>query len=336
MQFDRPEYIHLVWVFVVLWFFVTVWQKTRRSTQENILGKTASQFFYKNLSRGRVAVKWFLLCAAWVLLVLASMGPRMGLKKEEVKQRGLDLMICIDVSRSMMAEDVPPNRLTRTKLDVKDMVSVLKSDRVGLIAFAGAAVATCPLTNDLKYFNETLTALSTKSAPRGGTFIGDAIRKALKSFGKSEGRSKVVFVITDGEDQDSFPLEAAKEAANQKVKIFTVGIGGADRGSPIPIVENGIKKYLKYQGETVLTRMNGEVLKKIAILTEGVYVPAGTSLLKLDEIYEKYIIPLDRVEGQNKQISYLEHQFQCFVLVALCLSVLEMFLSTRRRLQVEV
>lgn len=333
MEFDRPEYIHMIWVFVLLWVIVYVISRSVRQSKKNILGLKASKLFFKNYSRSRQTIKTLMLFLAWCLLVIAAMGPRWGLKEETVKQRGLDMMICVDVSRSMLAEDVPPNRLERIKLDVKDMTAVLQTDRVGLIAFAGAAVSECPLTSDIAYFNETLMSLSPRSAPRGGTFIGDAVRKALKSFSKSEGRTKIIFVITDGEDQDSLPLEAAQEAANRNVKIFTVGIGDEVKGTPIPIVEDDVKRYLKHQGETVLSRMDGEMLKKMAEITEGVYVPAGTSLLNLDEIYKKYIVPLDRKGEDERQVSFLEPQFQWFVFLALVILIAEILLSTRRSVE---
>jgi len=331
MQFDHPEYVHLIWVFILMWLFVFFMQRIKKNKNTETLGRLASTHFYKNYSRSKVVYKFVLKCLAWVFLILAAMGPRWGLKMEEVrKQKGLDIMICADVSRSMLAEDVPPNRLERIKLDIQDMISVLQSDRVGLIAFAGAAVAVCPLTQDLNYFNDSLKSLSSRSAPRGGTFVGDAIRKALKSFDKSEGRTKIIFVITDGEDQDSLPLEAARDAASKEVKIFTVGMGDPDIGTPIPIMENGVKKYLQHEGKTVMSRMNGVDLKKIAEITQGAYIPAGTSLLKLDEIYKKYMLPLERKEENKDKVSLLKPRFQWFIMGAIVLLIMDILMGTKK------
>ena len=179
----------------------------------------------------RFWVKLLLRETAIVAGLVALAGPRFGTQYEEVIPRGSDLYVLIDVSRSMLAEDVPPSRLGRAKADVAALVNRLDGERVGLIAFAGQAVVKCPLTVDYDAFRRSLDELDPKSAPRGGTAIGDAIRKALEVFKPRSERDQAILLITDGDDQQSYPLEAAAVAAERHVTIFTVGLGDADHGA---------------------------------------------------------------------------------------------------------
>ena len=185
-------------------------------------------------SRARFWVKLLLRETALVTGLVALAGPRFGTQYEEVIPRGSDLYVLIDVSRSMLAEDVPPSRLGRAKADVAALVNRLEGERVGLIAFAGQAVVKCPLTVDYDAFRRSLDELDPASAPRGGTAIGDAIRKALEVFQARADRDQAILLITDGDDQQSYPLEAAAVAAERHVTIFTVGLGDADHGARIP------------------------------------------------------------------------------------------------------
>ena len=166
--------------------------------------------------------------------LVALAEPQFGTQYEDVVPRGSDLYVLIDVSRSMLAEDVPPSRLGRAKADVAALVNRLEGERIGLIAFAGQAVVKCPLTVDYDAFRRSLDELDPGSAPRGGTAIGDAIRKALEVFHARADRDQAILLITDGDDQQSYPLEAAAIAAERHVTIFTVGLGDADHGAAHP------------------------------------------------------------------------------------------------------
>ena len=211
--------------------------------------------------------------------MIALGGPQFGTQYEEVVPRGSDLYVLIDVSRSMLAEDVPPSRLGRAKADVAALVNRLEGERVGLIAFAGQAVVKCPLTVDYDTFRRSLDELDPDSAPRGGTAIGDAIRKALEVFHARTERDQAILLITDGDDQQSYPLEAAAIAAERHVTIFTVGLGDADSGRRIP-QKAASKSYVEYQGQQVWSKLDGALLKDIALKTSGVYVPVGNPRLR--------------------------------------------------------
>ena len=267
-------------------------------------------------SPARFWLKLLLREAALVASLVALAGPRFGTQTEEVIPRGSDLYVLIDVSRSMLAEDVPPSRLLRAKADVVALVNRLEGERVGLIAFAGQAVVKCPLTVDYDSFRRSLNELDPNSAPRGGTAIGDAIRKALEVFQARANRDQAILLITDGDDQQSYPLEAATVAAERHVTIFTVGLGDADHGARIPQGAES-KSFLEYQGQQVWSKLDGSLLKEIALKTSGVYVPAGTRTYDLGELYAKYLQGRRGSDEQSQKRIRRADQFQVFLALAL-------------------
>ena len=231
MEWQRPEFLYLILPLALAWFALAIYSRRRRRRAAHAF--VAQQMSSRILPADSPARFWMKLLiheAALVAGLVALAGPRFGMQYEEVIPRGSDLYVLIDVSRSMLAEDVPPSRLGRAKADVAALVNRLEGDRVGLIAFAGQAVVKCPLTVDYDAFRRALDELDTTSAPRGGTAIGDAIRKALEVFHPRAERDQAILLITDGDDQQSYPLEAAAVAAERHVTIFTVGLGDAERG----------------------------------------------------------------------------------------------------------
>ncbi len=198
----------------------------------------------------------------------------MGEIIEEVKVKGSDLYILIDVSRSMLCTDVPPNRLERAKADVSGLLNRLKGERVGLIAFAGRSAVKCPLTSDYPFFRAALNEIGPHSVERGGTAIGDAIRTALNVLPKSPDRDQAILLITDGDDQDSDPLHAAAAAAERNVVIFTVGLGDPNEGSKVPD-KAGDGKSLQYEGKDVVSKMDDKVLRDIALEAKGEVCPGA-------------------------------------------------------------
>ena len=233
----------------------------------------------------------------------------------------------------MLAEDIAPSRLERAKLDVLDLLPHLAGDRVGLIVFAGAAVAQVPLTTDQGFFRTVMDAVDVASAPRGGTLIGDAIRKALESWKQRRDRDQVIVLITDGEDHDSFPEEAAKQAAKLGVKIFTVGLGDSGEGTRIPIRgEDGGLRYVKDdQGREVWSRMDERLLKEIAFLTGGAYIPAKTRAYDLGEVYRDHLAGLTRGEIHTDKRKRYRERFQLFVCLGLGLLLLDVMIPSYSR-----
>ncbi len=260
----------------------------------------------------------------------ALAGPRFGMEYEQVVPRGSDLYVLIDVSRSMLADDVPPSRLGRAKADVLSLVNRLEGERIGLIAFAGQAVVKCPLTVDYDSFRRALEELDPDSAPRGGTAIGDAIRKAIEVFHAKSDRDQAVLLITDGDDQQSYPLEAAAIAAERHVTIFTLGLGDAERGARVPQKAN-TKTFLEYQGEQVWSKLDSDLLQQIALKTAGVYIPAGTRAYDLGELYTSHLQGRRSDDAATQQRIRRSERFQIFLAIALISLLVDLSITSFRR-----
>jgi Ca-activated chloride channel family protein len=270
--------------------------------------------------------------AAFIILSLAR--PAWNPKSRTIERSGRDIIFILDVSRSMLAEDLAPNRLERAKFAIGDMVSTLKGDRIGLIVFAGTSVLKCPLTLDYSFFSYMLDGVSTESVSRGGTMLGDAVRKALdEGFDDQEKKYKDIILITDGEDHDSFPVRAAEEAAQRGVRIIAIGLGDEDEGKRIPVRdESGDMTFLKYEGREVWTRLDATTLRKMANATEGGrYLNVATGTIDLGEVYNKLIAGEDKRQIEAKTIDMYEEKFQIFLAVSLIALIAEMFISERRR-----
>ncbi|MBN2216405.1 MAG: VWA domain-containing protein [Pirellulales bacterium] len=325
MHWDYPNFLYALWLLpAVVWLLV--WAHRRR--------RAAAERFAQSPMRGRIMptaeparpwIKGSLLVAALSLLIVAAAGPRFGVYYEEVTQRGADVFIVLDVSRSMTAEDVAPSRLERAKSDIRDLVAHVTGDRVGLIVFAGKPMVKVPLTTDRGFFDMMLDSVDTSSAPRGGTLVGDAIRKAIEAMPERGDRDQAIVLITDGEDQESLPLEAARHAAERGIKIFTVALGDSTEGARIPVNgDGGQRAYLKYAGAEHWSKVDEKLLKDIALATGGAYVPAGTKVYDLGQVYEDHLAKLTHGEhGSEKRQRYHE-QFQWFLCVGLGLLLVEM------------
>jgi Ca-activated chloride channel family protein len=284
-----------------------------------------------HMSRVRPWLKAGCTVGAVACLIFALMQPQWGKRWQDVPRRGRDMMIVLDVSRSMLVEDIAPNRLERAKSDIKDLVAILHREgghRIGLVAFAGRASLQCPLTLDYAFFLQKLNAVGPDAAGRGGTLIGDAIRQALHAFGTLEYNYKDIILITDGEDHESFPLEAAQAAAEKHISIYTIGIGDPNTGSPIPVQNaQGERTYMRYEGRKVESRMRENLLLQIAERTGGAYVPAGVRAIELDRIYADYIAPKARRDLDVAARERYVHRFQWFLLAGLILLGIEIYVQ---------
>ena len=281
----------------------------------------------------RQKLKAFLLTLSIVFIILALVRPKWGFHWEEIKRRGVDIMVAVDVSKSMLAEDVKPNRLERAKREVYDLCNMLKGDRIGLIAFAGTGFVQCPLTLDYSAFRMFLDSLSPDLIPTPGTNLGDAILKAVNCFNRQDRKSKALIIITDGEDHGSNVLQAAKLAKKQGIKIFTIGVGEPG-GTPIPLMD-GSGGFLKdRQGNVVMSRLDEKTLQKIALETGGCYVRSVTGDMDLDRIYLQEIRGgMKQKELQSTRRRRWEERFQWFVLAALLLTVLEFVTRENKQLE---
>ena len=275
-----------------------------------------------------------LLVAAFASVVVALTEPKWNPQPQQIKRKGRDVVILLDTSRSMLAEDITPNRLERSKTAISDLLEVLRGDRIAIVTFAGTAAVKCPLTQDYAFVRMVLADISTESTSRGGTMIGDAIRKAADEVLDKQSREfKDVILITDGEDHDSFPVEAAQKAAEDGVRIIAIGLGDDATGSRIPITgPNGEKTFLKYQGQEVWSKLGSDTLREVAYATEGgkyLSVAPGTTL-DLGRIYEDLIASAEGRELESMTMMKYDEKFQVFVALAIGLLMAEVLVSERR------
>ncbi len=271
-----------------------------------------------------------LLLAGLACLIVAAARPRFGEAMQETVARGADIIVALDVSRSMLAQDVAPNRLARAKTDIRDLLQQLEGDRVGLIAFAGEAVLSCPLSIDHGFLLAALEELDVDSAPRGGTSIGNALRKALDSLEARADRDQAIVLITDGDDLEESLEEPIQAAKRQNVRVIAVGLGDVREGARVPVPNNaGGNSFLTYQGEIVWSKLREDVLEQIALETGGAYVPARTRNYDLGQVYQQQLEGLQRGELRRERRKRLQDQFPWFVGAGVILLLLER--TSRRR-----
>ena len=258
-----------------------------------------------------------LVMAGLTLLVFAAARPQWGRKDEKVFTRGRNLVVALDVSRSMLAADVHPNRLERAKADIMDLIEDLKGDRAALLAFRSKGSLLCPLTTDYAFLRQALDGVSPESAPRGETDLGDAIRKALEALDPALDEYNAILLISDGEDLKGDALEAAAESARRNIPIFTVGIGD-DAGATIP-GESG-QGLQQFKGSAVKTRLMSETLSAIAAASNGRYIPlgtAGTAHTTLGAIYRRHLRQIAAKEQQELIENRYQERYQLFLFPAL-------------------
>jgi Ca-activated chloride channel family protein len=270
-----------------------------------------------------------LAMSALALMVVALIDVRWGKVWREVPQKGIEVMFVLDVSRSMLADDAAPNRLERAKQQIKDTIDEMAGDRVGLVVFAGDAKQQIPLTTHYDDFKQALDEVGPQNVRRGGSRLGEAIDVASSSFLTKSNAHKAMVIFTDGEDQESKPIEAAKRAHETAgIRIFTVGLGDVAQGSRIPIGGEERSQYLTHDGQPVWSKQNGEILRQIASTTEGAYIPAGTKQVNMSDVYHSYIGRVEQTNFETARVNQYEARFQWFLLPALILLLLEVAITT--------
>jgi Ca-activated chloride channel homolog len=332
MHFANPN---MLWLLLVLppALALFLWWSWRRRQQ------LLAQFIHARLLPGLLAgvssrrYRWrsALLVAACACVVTALARPQWSFTWEEVKQRGLDIIVAIDTSRSMLAEDITPNRLARAKLAALDLMQQARSDRLGLIAFAGTAFLECPLTIDDVAFRQSVEALDTRTIPQGGTALAEAINTAVNSF-KEGDNHRVLVIFTDGEDHDSGAVEAAQKAGETGLKIFTIGIGTPE-GELLRIkTEQGGQDFVRdEQGNVVKSHLNEALLREIAGATPGGFYLPLRGAKAIDTLYAQGLAPLPKTSSQERLVKRYNERFQWPLGLAALLLVAEMFFPERRR-----
>ena len=330
MRFEHPN---LLWLLLVIPPALAAFFWWSERVKKKLLTQFVEPRLLAQLTTGlspqRRKWKYILLVAAVASLIVAIARPQRGFDLEEVQQNGLDIVVAVDTSKSMLATDIAPNRLARAKLAALELMQTAKADRLGLVAFAGDAFLSCPLTIDDTAFQQSVQALDVNSIPQGGTALAAAINTTLAAF-KEKGNHRALVLFTDGEDNDEGALEAAQNAAKEGLKIFTVGIGSAD-GTLVTIADaNGNSDYIRDEkGQVVKSHLNEQLLQQIASATGGFYLPLrGADTI--NTLYERGLAPLPKSEGKEKLVRRYHEQFQWPLAAAMVLLVAEFLLPERR------
>jgi Ca-activated chloride channel family protein len=328
-RFAHPYYLYaLILVPALFLVFLLVMRWKRRK-----LGRFGDSEVVKkllpDLSRGRQYLKYTLLMLALAFIILGLADPQIGSRLEKGERKGIDLFICLDVSNSMLAEDIKPNRLDRAKSAISKMIDELKNDRIGIVVFAGKSYVQLPITNDYSAAKLFLSSISPDIMPTQGTAIGEAIDQAVSSFDDNK-HSKAIIIISDGENHEDDAVEAAKNAAAKGIKIFTVGMG-LPEGAPIPVYHNGVIAGFKkdIDGTTVVSRLDDKMLQQIAQAGQGSYVRASNTQSSLDKIFQE-INKMQKTEFEARIFSDYEDRFQYPLLIACLLLVLELLILERK------
>lgn len=332
LRFEHPEYLYgllIIPLLVIVYVLFRVAQKKRfeRFAQIGMRDQLVPTY---STRRANFKFVIFLLMISSVILALANLQS--GSKMEEVKREGIDLYLAIDVSNSMNAEDIVPSRLERSKQAINKLIGDMRGDRIGVIVFADKAFVQLPITTDYSAARMFLSTINTNLVASQGTAIAEAISLALKSF-PDENHSRAIVIISDGEDHENdAAVKAAQEAAKQGVHVYTIGMGLAD-GAPIPEYnqyghQTGYRK--DRNGNTIITRLNEQMLQQIAAAGNGIYVRASNSNVGLSKIYED-INKLDKSEIDAKVFTDYEDQFQWFVAAAIILLLIEIFVSSGKK-----
>ncbi|MGB7327882.1 MAG: VWA domain-containing protein, partial [Rubripirellula sp.] len=285
-----------------------------KDLHEHVFGKTS------------LAGRWISLAClvmAMTLLVLSIVDVRWGKVSRPIPQKGIEVMFVLDVSRSMLAEDVTPTRLDRAKQMIRDVIDEMSGDRIGLAVFAGEVNQVIPMTSHYDDFKQRLDEVGPENIVRGGSKLGDAITVAAEGYLTKTNEHKAMVLVTDGEDMESRPIEAAKKIHQDKgVTVFTIGLGDFDVGAKIPVrTRSGRSSFMTHDGETVVSKLNGDILSRVATETGGAYIPAGTKQVNMADVYHGYIASVEQQDFETATVDSYEARFAWFLAPAIVILV---------------
>lgn len=330
LQWDAPNYFYfllLIPLMMMGYSFLLVW---KRNAKKRFGSPVLLEALAPRHSAFKTHLKFGILLLGISALILAMVNPKMGTELETVKREGVDLVFAVDVSKSMLAEDIAPNRLEKAKRLVSETINKLSGDRVGIIAYAASAVPQLPITTDYESAKMFLQALNTNMLSSQGTAIADAIELSKTYFDNENQTNRVLCIFSDGEDHEEGGELAAKTAAEEGITIFTVALG-TEKGDVIPIKQNGVTSTFKKdaEGEVVITRMNTSILKEVAENTNGIFL-LGDNTSEVVAAITNRLLEMDKAEFEAKQFVRFKDQYQWLLAIGLFLICLDLFLLDRK------
>jgi len=329
-KFENNEYLLLMCILPLLLGLYMLYQYRRKSNIKKLGNPELIATLMPDYSQFRNNLKFLLLVLSVLLIILAVAGPRFGSKLTEVKHMGIDIMIALDVSNSMLAEDIKPNRLERAKQEISRLMDRLENDRIGLIVFAGDAYTQIPITNDYLSAKMFLSGINTEMVSRQGTDIGSAIELAIRSFNPQSQAGKAIVIISDGENHEGDVSGACKKAADKGIKIFTVGMG-MSQGVRIPVSSNHYNSdfHRDKDGNFVVTKLNEQMLMEIATAGGGKYYRGNMPDMGLNNMLT-WFNKLNKAETETKVYTEFEEQFPGFIWLAVGILLLELIILERK------
>lgn len=330
MELDEKKYLYLLIILPILVSIFLYNQYWKKKKQQEFGDLDLIKKLSPEKSVFKPVLKFTVICLAILALIIGLVNPKIGTKVENVKREGIDIVFAIDVSKSMLCEDITPNRLEKTKQLVSQIMSKLGDDRVGIIAYAGSAYPVLPITTDFNSARMMLQSMNTGMLSSVGTSLVEAINLSAQYFEKDNKTSKLMIMITDGEDHTEGSEQAADEAKKLGLKIITIGVG-TENGGPIPLKENGILKGYKNdkEGNQVVTKMNSDILKKIAKSTNGGYI-SGNNTKDVVDFVKNELNTIQKTEFESTQMTNYQAQFQWFLGLAFFLLFLDIFFLERK------
>ena len=328
-RFENIEFIYLLVLIPVLLVVFIIGRKIRKRSLKRFGDPDILNQLMPFLSVNRPVVKFLFILFALVFIILGMARPQFGSKLEEIKRKGIEIVIALDVSNSMLAEDIQPNRLEKAKQAIERLVEKLTDDKIGLIVFAGDAYVQIPITNDYASAKMFLSSINTQIVPKQGTAIGSAIDLGMNSFSPDNEASKALIIITDGEDHEDDAVSMAKEAAEKGIVIHVIGVGTPD-GTPIPVFSGGQRSFRKdREGNTVITKLNEKILREITSAGNGSYIRATNSRLGLNMLFDQ-ISAMEKQEMDIRKYSEYNEKFQYMIGLALILILFDFILLERK------
>ncbi|MHC4308108.1 MAG: vWA domain-containing protein [Planctomycetota bacterium] len=332
MKYENINYLYLLPIVFIMVLAYIVFYKNRQNAIKKFVQAELMDSIVASVSKRKQKIKAIFVITALLFIIFSLIQPKWGYHWEDVERRGIDLVVAVDTSRSMLADDIKPNRLQAAKREINDLINVIDGDRVGLVAFAGTAFLQCPLTLDYGAFNLFLDDITTSLIPVGGTSFGEAIKKSMSAFSSKLKKHKAIVLITDGEDHQGNAMEMAKAAKEQGIVVYTVGVGKKE-GAYIKLKDGkGNETLLKdREGQVVKTRLDEVLLNKIALETGGAYTPAYGTQWGLANIYTNIIGNMEEKQLGGRKIKLYENRFQIPLFIAIILIMLESLIGERTR-----